>query len=238
MRCLIVIFFFTSFHLIGQKEVEFPSEFNNAIVLNNGKILKYEIVNANDFEIQYLNDKKQIKSIEMDKVFSYQKQSTPLKVMYVEDIEKGNDLTLGQMKKFVMGSIDSRNNYKGYPLFITGAALSYSAVFIDTYLFKQEANEMNESVNFPGSDYKPGAFKSEMSVFPIFVPLVFSLSTAIPKTRLREKHVHFSKYKEDTYYQMGFEKMARQKRVMNSLTGSLSGLLLGYLSYFVVNSIR
>ena len=37
---------------------------------------------------------------------------------------------------------------------------------------------------------------------------------------------------------MGFEKMARQKRVMNSLTGSVGGILLGYLSYFIVGALR
>lgn len=239
MQKLLVLFVLSFIQISSVfSQLEFPKEFNNSIVLTNGKILNYEVINVSQFEMKYKDDRDKIETISVDKIFSYQKSNEDLTMVYKKDPEKGNDLTPGEMKKFVMGSYDARNNYNGMPLLIAGAALSYSAVFIDTYLFSSEANAMNESPDFPGNNFTPGPFKSEPSVFPIFVPLTFSLATAVPKTRLKKKHVSFVKYKEDTIYQRGFEKMARQKRVMNSLTGSVGGLLLGYLSYFIVGSLR
>lgn len=199
----------------------------DSIFLLNGKIIQCDITATDKFITQYTITKKngKLKTSFSDNlnVFSLRQANKKDTVLYFQDTIIGNELTEYEMRQFVYGAQDARSNYKTHWIFAGGALLGFSSVFLDTYLYPKEASANN---------LKSGPFKSSPSVLPIVVPFVYTLSVGLPKTRLRSKHVTYYDLKNEEFYQRGFEKIARQKRIFAALESTLSGMALGYICYF------
>lgn len=200
----------------------------DTILLLNGKTIACDILETDDFITQYQFSKKngKIKSRFADNTNVFELQFAQKKdtVLYFQDTLIGNELTLPEMRNFVYGEKDARNRYKTHWYFVGGAALGFTSVLLDTYLYPKEANIIGEN---------PGPFKVSPSVFPIIVPFAYTLSVGLPKTRLKRKHISYWDLRNDEFYQRGFEKVARQKRIFAALESTLGGMALGYICYFI-----
>lgn len=225
MRTVFTLLLFIVYFSANSQEV------NNkdTILLMNGKTIPCTLLETDDFVTEYLYAKKngKVKSSYADNlnIFELQRHNQKDTVIYFQDTLLGRDYSISEMRHYAYGAKDARNNYKTHWYFVGGAALGFTSVFLDTYRFPGEA--ANNGVS-------PGPFKTSPSVFPVVVPFAYTLSVGLPKTRLKKKHVTYYDLKDDEFYQRGFEKIARQKRIFSALESTLSGMALGYLLYFIL----
>jgi hypothetical protein len=80
-----------------------------------------------------------------------------------------------------------------------------------------------------------GGYFLEFSVFTVTVPLVFTLGSTIPKVRIDRATVSDPAYLEREFYLKGYEREARNKRLLNALKSSAGGVVLGMALYAVLN---
>lgn len=70
--------------------------------------------------------------------------------------------------------------------------------------------------------------------FGPILPYGFMASSGIPKIRIRHSTISNPNYIDYDTYILGYERTARYKRRIRSLTGGTIGLALGYAAYFVL----
>lgn len=200
----------------------------DTILLQNGKKIGCSIIKTDNFVTEYKYTKRsgRVKQTYANNpgIFSLQYNNQEDRVLYNKDTLFGNQLSIKQMRKYVYGAADARKNYNTHWYFAGGAVLGFSSVFLDTYLYPKEAAQGNS---------ESGPFRTSPSVFPIIAPIVYTVAIALPKTRLRKKHVDHLRLKNNEFYQGGFEKIARQKRIFTGLGSTAAGMALGYICYFI-----
>lgn len=208
----------------------------DSLLLLNGKSIRGTITAIDVFEgdsiIRYNFTNKKGKTlnemIETERIFSYSwkgKHTT----LYQPNEFIGDYLTVKQTHDVTIGSYDARQTFKPHVPFWTGFALGLGASIWDTYLTKKEATD--SSLIAPK---EPGFFKSEPSVFPFFVPVVLSVSWALPSFKLRENKMIHKNYMGNEYYYRGYHRIAKQKRMLGALFGSLGGVAIGMFTYYIV----
>lgn len=220
---------FASYSLNGQEN-------RDTILYQNGKQLPCSITEVDDIRIDFIKYSKKGKPkngfVDNSRVYSYKKYDGSVSIMYQYDTLVGNHFTVPEMKNFVLGELDARQNYKDHIwLASMSFALSYGAVLFDTYLSKTNADKVN--AENPDKNVKPGMFGSEPSYFPIFVPVVLTAVISIPRFKIRRKQVGRKQLYDDPHFKWGYHRISRQKRLFWQLGGGFSGLGLGYLSYFL-----
>ena len=208
----------------------------DSLLLLNGKSIRGEITSVGEFEgdsvINYNYTKKNGKviseMIRTNRVYSYTWNGNS-SIVYRPNAFLGDYLTIGQTKDVTIGSYDARQTFKPHVPFWTGFALGLGASMWDTYLTKKEAND--SSLVAPK---EPGFFKSDPSVFPFFVPVVLSVSWSFPTFKLRENKMIHKNYLHNENYYRGYHRIAKQKRMLGALFGSLSGVALGMITFYVL----
>ncbi len=93
------------------------------IILRNGTSLECRVISAGDYEIKYevtkKSGKKKQRYIEREMVFSVMKEGGTEQVLYKKDEAKGDYFEVDQMRKFIYGAQDAREQYKArLPLLI------------------------------------------------------------------------------------------------------------------------
>jgi hypothetical protein len=188
------------------------------ITLLNGQVLEVKVKSETDGDIVYFYEKRNKKKeskLESYRVFSVEKKGEQEKIIYAQDTAIGNYFSVDEMRMFIYGERDARNNYKTGWFYAGSAVLGYAAVMFDTY------------------DSELGFFKSEPSIFPIVLPLVFPIVSAKINTKIQPRHVSESAYLLNTEYIDGFKKVARFKRMKSTLLGTVTGVGLGIATYFI-----
>lgn len=233
LKYILFFFFITCFHFQSFLQ---ETENRDTILLQNGKQFPCNITEVDEIRIDYFEfnkkGKKKFGFIENDRIFEYQKFSGERSIMYVYDTLIGNHFTVPEMRNFVLGEMDARQNYKDhYWLSAMSFALSYGAVLFDTYLTKKSANQIN--ADNPDKNFKPGFFGSEPSYFPLFVPVVLTAVISIPRFKIRRGQVGRKHLYDDPHFKWGYHRISRQRRLFWQLGGGFAGLGLGYLSYYL-----
>jgi len=73
------------------------------------------------------------------------------------------------------------------------------------------------------------------SVFAFIPPFTFSATTLLPKVRIRHSTVSNMNYLNYDTYILGYERVARKKRLINSLSGGVAGLAASFTGIIVYN---
>lgn len=214
----------------------FSQENRDTILLQNGKQFPCNITDVDEIRIDYTQFTKRGKEksgfIQNYRIYDYKKYTGEVSIMYQYDTLAGNHFTVPEMKSFVLGGLDARQNYKDHIwLSAINFGLSYGAVLFDTYLTKKSADQIN--ADNPDMHFEPGFFGSEPSYFPIFVPVVITAVISIPRFKIRRKQVGRKHLYDDPHFKWGYHRISRQKRLFWQLGGGFGGLGLGYLSYFL-----
>ena len=124
-------------------------ENRDTILLQNGKQFPCNITDVDEIRIDYFQYNKKGKKlkpgfIDNYRIYSYQKYDGSVSIMYQYDTLIGNHFTVPEMKRFVLGELDARQNYKDHIwLASMSFALSYGAVLFDTYLTQKNADKVN-----------------------------------------------------------------------------------------------
>lgn len=214
----------------------FAQENRDTILLQNGKQFPCNITDVDEIRVDYTkfnNKGKQLNGfIDNYRIYEYKKYNGEVSVLYQYDTLIGNHFTVPEMKNFVLGELDARQNYKDHIwLSAMSFVLSYGSVLFDTYLTKKSADQIN--ADNPDMHFDPGFFGSEPSYFPIFVPVVLTAVISIPRFKIRKGQVGRRHLYDDPHFKWGYHRISRQKRLFWQLGGGLGGLGLGYLSYYL-----
>ncbi len=74
------------------------------------------------------------------------------------------------------------------------------------------------------------------SIFSLAPPFAYSASTLVSKVRIRHSTVSNLNYLNYDTYILGYERVARKKRLIQSLKGSLAGLAVGFAGVYVYSN--
>ena len=225
---LLVIF--TAPHLYAQSV-------QDSILLLNGKVFYGEFqgitIEEYDSVLTYkTTDKKgatKLEQLETYRIFSYTDKGAET-VLYYPDEFKGDFLSVNETREVTIGSYDARETFTPHFPFWSGFALGLGASVLDTYLTKKEATD--SSLVQPK---EPGFFRKSPSIFPFLVPAVVSVSWSFPSFKVKKKNMIHKEYFNNANYYRGYHRIAKQKRMLGSLFGSLAGIATGMIVYYSVN---
>lgn len=151
-----------------------------------------------------------LKNGNMDRtaVFSASKDSTE-QVFYYFDEPIGNDLKVEEMRAFVVGERDARYGVRGRFWLVSGFVVGALS-----------------------------GYALEGAVYSLAVPPLFALSAQLPVVKIDSRHISDKQYYENENYAAGYESTARSKNTRQALKGSVLGLLVGIVSYAIVDNNR
>lgn len=205
----------------------------DSILLLNGRVFRGEITAVNDSLVWYKETDKKGNSFSSEmatyRIFSYT-QNGISHTLYQQNEDIGNFLTVDEARNATLGSYDARQTFKPRVVFWSSLALGYTATIFDTYLQQSTL----DSPNYVGNYSSPGLFKSKPTVFPFFVPLVLAVSWGLPSFRVKENQIIQKQLLNDPSYYRGYHRVAKQKRMLGALKGSLIGIGTGLVTYAIL----
>jgi hypothetical protein len=229
MRSILSVLVFSSMSQMAFSQLD-------SIVLLNGKVYRGEVKKVEAGILTYTETKKDgsIESFEIttDRLFSYIDEGKET-VFYVENEFTGDFLSVESARRATLGSYDARQTLKPRFVFYSSLLVGYGVSCLDTY-YSQKAynNFLDANGGVPPVNAQVGFFGAKPTLMPILVPMVLSGSWAIPSFRIKPKQLLQKYLYGDEQYYRGFNRVARQKRVLAALKGSVIGVGLGYISYF------
>lgn len=209
----------------------------DSIVLLNGRVYRGEVKKVEAGILTYTELKKDGTAEEIDittdRLFSYVDNGKET-VFYVENEFTGDFLSVESARRATLGSYDARQTLKPRFVFYSSLAVGLGISLLDTYYSQAAYNDfLDANDGNPPLNAQVGFFGAKPTLMPILVPMVLSGSWAIPSFRIKPKQLLQKNLYGDEQYYRGFNRVARQKRVLGSLKGSVIGIGLGYISYFV-----
>ncbi len=179
-------------------------------LLNGEKLIlsNYKFIESGNF-FQYENQKGKIKEIDGEFIFSITDNNGSEKIYYKPDTIEGNFYTTEQMRSFVTGGYDARIKYKSPVLTISGFIVGAGSIFI-----------------MPGIG------------LPLFysplIPAVYSTIAGFTAPSKKTIISNNPQYSKDQYYIKGYQEAVANKRVKNTIIGTGLGVLVGIISYSVI----
>jgi hypothetical protein len=181
----------------------------DTLLLMNGQVLNCHIIGDSGtvfiFELTKRNGKIKIREIHKNEVFSITKFGENEVVLYVEDPPMGNIYTVDEMRFYMAGERDARNNFTAWPTFFAGFIIC-------------------GTIGFIGQD----GFITAMAP-----PLAYTLAQLIPKIKIRESTMSNLDYKYNDLYADGYEPTARSRKLLRGMEGSFAGSATGILLWLL-----
>lgn len=204
----------------------------DSIILLNGRVFRGPVVSAENGFLKYKETTKTgetfTSQFDLYRVFSYTQNGTET-IVYEQDDEKDNFLTVDEARNATLGSYDARQTFKPRIVFWSSLAIGYGTSLYDTYLQQKSVDDPD----YLGPYTAGGFFKSRPSLMPILAPIVLSAGWSLPSFRVREKQIIQTHLFNDESYYRGYHRVARGKRVFGALKGSLIGIGAGLITYAI-----
>lgn len=176
------------------------------IVLRNGASLDCKVLAAGDYEIKYevtkKSGKKKQRYIEREMVFSVMREGGSEQVFYEKNPDAGDFFEVDQMRKFIYGAQDAQEQYKARLPMAIGFGLGAIG----------------------------GVFTGGSILF-VTVPFAATMIAVIPPVHPHNRQVRDKNLINDPSYVLGYERTARNKKIMHALIGSAIGTAAGVVTY-------
>lgn len=156
-------------------------------------------VNTTDNQIDFVNKKGKTKYIETDFVFCIRKADNTEELIYFDSVIEYDSISVADMRNYVDGAIIARKNYHTPISTISGFVVGAGSVWCFPYL----------GLPVFYSPVIPGAY-----------------SAVIGSTNPNQSKI-IKKYPDkvnNPYFLKGYSEMANQKRVNNTIKGSILGI--------------
>lgn len=191
----------------------------------NGKFLSKseDLVNFN-----FVKKSGKIKpfSFEKTRVFSVTKKGEEESVLYKKDTSIYHYYSEYEMRMYIYGEKDAYSMYKATRPFLTSFAIGLGVSLYDTYLY--------ESYICPnGKEVPKGLFNRQPSLVQFIVPFVVPIVSGAIKPKINPRFVSDRTFLANEFYIDGFKKARKFKRVKASLFGTLCGIAVGMLGYYI-----
>jgi hypothetical protein len=162
-----------------------------AILADTGTVLLMQLTKPNGKVI--------VREIHKNDVFSVTKNGNNEQVLYLQDEMLGNIYSADEMRYYLAGENDARQNFDAWPTFAVGFALCAGASL------------------WGGDGY----------ITAVGPPILFTLVQLAPKIKIREKTMSHPEYKYNDIYADGYEPPARTRKLSRALQGSFLGSAAG-----------
>ncbi|HEY8404523.1 MAG TPA: hypothetical protein VIK71_07920 [Flavobacteriales bacterium] len=181
----------------------------DTLLLMNGRTLDCRIVadSGTVFVFEHANKKGKIKVHEVHKseVFSVKKQGEDELVLYAPNPMIGDIYAVEEMRFYMAGENDARNNYSAWPTFIAGFVLCGTISYLG----------------------------EEGLLLSIVPPLVYTAAQLIPKIKIGEETISDMSYQYNDFYADGYEPPARTRKLIRALQGSYAGAAAGLAAFIL-----
>ena len=151
------------------------------------------------------NGKVIVREIHKNDVFSVSYGAGGEEVFYLKDEMLGNIYSVDEMRYYLAGENDARQNFDPWPTFAVGFALC-------------------AGVSLWGGDGYMTA---------VGPPIMYTLIQLIPKIKIREKTMSHPEYKYNDIYADGYEPPARTRKLSRAMEGGFLGSAAGVAYWFL-----
>ena len=201
-KTILLLFLFCLSELVSAQEI---------ITLMNGEILNVKSVVESSGMILVTSPKrfsKKMKTTELNKseVFSYVHQGKEV-ILYVQDSAFGDVYSVDEMRMYLAGERDARENYKANHIAFIGYVICGAASLV----------------------------VGDGLLVLIVPPVAYGTMQLIGKVKIREKYISDKNYKFNDVYAEGFEPPARSKKIIKGIAGGVLGSVNGLIIYFLKN---
>ena len=139
------------------------------------------------------------REIHKNEVFSVTKRGETEQILYLQDEILGNIYSADEMRFYLAGENDARQNFKAWPTFAVGFALC-------------------AGVSVWGGDGY---------ITAVGPPILYTLIQLVPKIKIREKTMSHPEYKYNDIYADGYEPPARTRKLSRAMEGAFLGSATG-----------
>jgi hypothetical protein len=166
-------------------------EMECTVLADTGTVLLLQMTKPNGKVIQ--------REIHKNDVFSVSMGGSGEEVYYLQDEMLGNIYSVDEMRFYLAGENDARQNFEAWPTFAVGFALC-------------------AGVSLWGGDGYMTA---------VGPPIMYTLIQLIPKIKIREKTMSHPEYKYNDIYADGYEPPARTRKLSRAMEGAFLGSATG-----------
>jgi len=182
------------------------SSAQDKIIFMNGKVEKGRITDTTQNHITYIDSSaKEVKPVEIEKyrVFSIVYEHGKEVIYYEPDTANDEEFSIIDMKYFIYGEQDALKSYKAPWSTVGGVVFGLGGGLLGHFVFSP------------------------------LVPGVYSVLSGAKWIKIKRQTVSNEEFLQERTYVMGYERVARNKRVQNALKGSGIGLAAG-LTIFAI----
>jgi hypothetical protein len=195
LRLLAILFFCSCFihHASAQ----------DTLLLMNGRNLPCKIVEDSGTVFLTLIKKPRgriiLREIHKNDVFSVTRRGETEEILYLQDEMLGNIYSADEMRYYLAGENDARQNFDAWPTFAVGFAVC-------------------AGVSLWGGDGY---------ITAVGPPILYTLLQLVPKIKIREKTMSHPEYKYNDIYADGYEPPARTRKLSRAMEGAFLGSATG-----------
>jgi len=206
--------------------------YKDSILLLNGLSYKANVLDFKGgilhFEIKDKKGEAKLFEVSQSRLFSFHEKGIET-ILYKKGLGLMDDLEVHEVRRYAIGGYDARQTYNPRYVFWSTLIATYGISLWDTYLSQKVVDSPMSSI----PDYNAGFFGKGPTMVPFAAPLIFTAAFALPKMRVKGKHILHKNYHGDNMYYHGFNDYSRKKRTFGALKGSVIGLGLGLISYSI-----
>jgi hypothetical protein len=168
-----------------------------AILADTGTVLLMQITKPSGKVIK--------REIHKNDVFSVTKRGQAEQILYLQDEMMGNIYSSDEMRYYLAGENDARQNFDAWPTFAVGFALCTGLSL------------------WGGDGY----------ITAVGPPILYTLVQLAPKIKIREKTMSHPEYKYNDIYADGYEPPARTRKLSRAMQGGFLGSATGVACWFL-----
>jgi hypothetical protein len=199
-RLLLLLFVLMSFQTRAQDTLLLMNgrEMNCRILADTGTVFEFELVKP--------NGKVKLRELHKNDVFSVKKAGQQEVVLYAQDELLGDIYSTDEMRFYLAGEHDARENFSAWPTFAVGFALC-------------------AGISLWGGDGY---------ITAVGPPILYTMIQLVPKIKIREKTMSRPEYKYNDIYADGYEPPARSRKLFRAMGGSFAGSATGVALWFLL----
>ena len=199
-RLLLLLFVLISFQTRAQDTLLLMNgrEMNCRILADTGTVFEFELVKP--------NGKVKLRELHKNDVFSVKKAGQQEVILYAQDELLGDIYSTDEMRFYLAGEHDARENFSAWPTFAVGFALC-------------------AGISLWGGDGY---------ITAVGPPILYTMIQLVPKIKIREKTMSRPEYKYNDIYADGYEPPARSRKLFRAMGGSFAGSATGIALWFLL----
>ena len=199
-RLLLLLFVLISFQTRAQDTLLLMNgrQMNCRILADTGTVFEFELVKP--------NGKVKLRELHKNDVFSVKKAGQQEVILYAQDELMGDIYSIDEMRFYLAGEHDARENFSAWPTFAVGFALC-------------------AGISLWGGDGY---------ITAVGPPILYTMIQLVPKIKIREKTMSRPEYKYNDIYADGYEPPARSRKLFRAMGGSFAGSATGVALWFLL----